>query len=52
MGPEYTGDNSRLRAEMPGFQFTSLDGGIKSLYDWYSSIKKEIDYEKIASDRY
>ena len=52
MGDEYTGGNSRLREEMPGFQFTSLDKGMQALYSWYAANKEKIEYEKIASDRY
>ena len=52
MGPEYTGDNSRLKAEIPGFQFTRLDDGIKKLYSWYLENKSSLDEGKISIDRY
>jgi len=52
MGPEYTGDNSRLKAEIPGFQFTRLDDGIKKLHSWYLENKSLLDKEKISIDRY
>jgi len=45
MGPEYSGDSSRLCAEMGEFEKTPLDKGIEKLYRWYEenlpSIKKE-----------
>ena len=52
MTPEYTGGNSRLKAEIPGFQFTSLDEGIKKLHSWYIENKPSLDEGKISIDRY
>jgi len=52
MGNEYSGDNSRLKEEMPEFRFTSLDEGIKNLYEWYEENRSAIEYDKIAKDRY
>ena len=52
MTPEYTGDNSRLRAEIPGFQFTSLDDGIRKLHSWYIENKSLLDLGKISIDKY
>lgn len=52
MNPEYTGDNSRLKEEIPGFKFTSLDEGIKKLYAWYAANKERVEYGKLAVDRY
>ena len=31
---EYTGDNSVLKAELPGFAFTSYKDGIKNFYNY------------------
>lgn len=33
MNCEYTGDNTRLLQEMPDFEFTSIDVGLKKLYE-------------------
>ena len=48
LGDEYSGDNHRLLAEIPGFQFRSLDDSINSLYRWYLERKAEIDPAKVA----
>lgn len=37
MGLEYSGDNKRLRGEIPGLFFTPIDHAIRELYDWYAS---------------
>jgi UDP-glucose 4-epimerase len=42
MGLEYSGDNSRLRSEMPGLVFTSYDEAIRELYAWYEANKEGI----------
>ena len=52
MGREYSGDNSRLRAEMPDLKFTPIEKAIVELYDYYLSNKKDIDEKKICEDRY
>jgi len=35
MGSEYSGDNSRLKEEVPDFRFTPVDEAIGKLYKWY-----------------
>jgi GDP-L-fucose synthase len=35
MAPEYSGNNARLRQEMPDLSFTPLEMGIRKLYEWY-----------------
>jgi UDP-glucose 4-epimerase len=52
MGNEYSGDNSRLKSEIPSLRFTPIDEGIRRLYDWYSENKSLIDRRKISADRY
>ena len=42
-GREYSGDNSRLREELPDFQFSSLEESIKTLYEWYATNSHLID---------
>lgn len=39
MNKEYTADNSRLKSEIPDFKFTSLESGIKRLYEYYLAAK-------------
>jgi GDP-L-fucose synthase len=34
LGMEYTGDNTRLLNNIPDFEFTSIENGIKELYDY------------------
>ncbi len=51
LGPEYSGDNTRLRSEMPGFSFTPLDHAISRLYDWYAAHMHLIDKEKLLVDK-
>jgi GDP-L-fucose synthase len=36
-GLEYSGDNSRLVAELGNFRFTPIEEGIQSLYDWHAA---------------
>jgi UDP-glucose 4-epimerase len=51
MGLEYSGDNSRLRAEMPGLALTPLGDGIRALYDWYAVRVGEIDRTALLVDK-
>lgn len=37
VGPEYSGDNSLLLAELGDFKFTRMEDGIKSLYEWHAA---------------
>jgi GDP-L-fucose synthase len=43
MGTEYSGDNSRILAEMGGFRFRNLTQSISELYRWYETHQLEID---------
>jgi GDP-L-fucose synthase len=47
-GPEYSADNSRMLAEMGGYQFWDLEEAIKDLYRWY---ERNVDI-KIESLRF
>lgn len=51
MGPEYSGDNSRLRAEIPELHFTPLVKTIDRLYGWYEGQKTSIDRELLLTDK-
>jgi GDP-L-fucose synthase len=51
LGLEYSGDNSRLRSEMPGLSFTPLDHAIARLYDWYAEHLHLIDKNKLLIDK-
>lgn len=51
MGLEYSGDNSRLRREIPGLEFTPVDDAIEELYGWYSENKDKVNREFLLFDK-
>ena len=51
MGLEYSGDNARLRSEIPTVTFTPLHEAIDRLYCWYESNKNLIDQRLLQVDR-
>ena len=51
IGTEYSGDNSRLRAEIPELKLTSLDEAISRLYEWYAAHIHLVDKEKLLVDK-
>ncbi len=51
MGLEYAGDNSRLRAEVPGLSFTPVEEAIRRLYAWYSENKHLINRGYLLKDK-
>lgn len=51
MGLEYSGNNRRLRAEIPELVFTPLVDAIERLYVWYDSNIQQIDRNKLLEDR-
>jgi UDP-glucose 4-epimerase len=48
---EYSGDNARLRGEMPDLNLTPMDRAISRLYDWYAAHMHLIDREKLLVDK-
>jgi UDP-glucose 4-epimerase len=48
-GPEYSGDNSRMLAEMGGNQFWDLQASIRDLYSWYER-QEVLDVESLRFD--
>lgn len=50
-GLEYSGDNRRLRAEMPSLQFTPIDTAIEELFDWYAQNKQVLNKELLLVDK-
>jgi GDP-L-fucose synthase len=50
LGPEYTGDNSRLREEMKDFRFTPLEEAMETLYRWYQENKNDLRRECLLYD--
>jgi GDP-L-fucose synthase len=51
MGPEYTGDNSRLKAEVPGLRFTPIREAISRLHAWYVERRSLIHEEALLTDK-
>ncbi len=51
LGPEYSGDNARLRSEIPGLRFTAIDQAIGALYEWYAANVHLIDRSKLLIDK-
>lgn len=48
---EYSGNNERLLKEIGGFAFSKLEDNIKKLILYYSSIKNDIDINKLKYDK-
>jgi GDP-L-fucose synthase len=51
MAPEYSGNNGRLRREMPGLTLTPLRKSIKKLYLWYAENRHLIDSNLLLFDK-
>lgn len=51
MGLEYSGDNSRLRGEIPGLQFTRIENAVAELYDWYLTQRQFINRDALLVDK-
>jgi GDP-L-fucose synthase len=49
MGNEYSGDNSRLKKEIPGIRFTKIDEAMRRLYSWYEQNLGKIDKSKLLA---
>lgn len=51
MGSEYSGDNSRLKAEFMELHFTPIAESVRNLMDWYQSKKEELDINNLMYDK-
>jgi UDP-glucose 4-epimerase len=51
MGVEYSGDNGRLKKEIPTFLFTKIEEAIQKLYSWYLSNREHIYYTELLIDK-
>jgi len=51
MGLEYSGDNSKLHAEISDLEFTPIDTAIKELFNWYASNKHMLNKELLLVDK-
>lgn len=50
MGPEYSGDNARLRETFPGIEMTPLDKSLAELYAWYQAREHTIHRDLLLKD--
>ena len=51
MGAEYSGDNGRLRSEMPLLRLTSHEDAIRKLAGWYKDNKHAVNREALLVDK-
>ena len=51
MGLSYSGDNRRLREEIPDLRLTPIDDALKQLYGWYSENKHLINRDFLLHDK-
>ncbi len=51
MGVEYSGDNARLHAEIPGLRFTPMREALAGLYAWYAENKRNIPEAALLVDK-
>jgi GDP-L-fucose synthase len=51
LGPEYTGDNARLRAEIPALRLTPVREAIERLHAWYAARRGSIREEALGLDK-
>lgn len=51
LGLEYSGDNGRLRSEVPSLRFTPLVDSISKLISWYESQKATLDINNLLIDK-
>ncbi|MGA3210747.1 MAG: NAD(P)-dependent oxidoreductase [Terriglobales bacterium] len=50
LGPEYSGDNSRLLTTMGGYDFRDVRSAVAELYDWYRDHTELFDIESLRFD--
>jgi GDP-L-fucose synthase len=46
-GPEYSGDNARLLAELGAFRFTPMDRAIAAVYRWHDAHRHLLNHEHL-----
>lgn len=51
LGTEYSGDNGRLRAEIPGLRLTPIREAVRRLYAWYAENAHAIQEEALLADK-
>jgi GDP-L-fucose synthase len=50
LGPEYSGNDGRLRDELPDFAFTAVEDAVTRLYEWYEERRGSIDRAALLAD--
>jgi UDP-glucose 4-epimerase len=50
-GPEYSGDNARLKSEVPGFKPTPFEESLPALFRWYAENPQLIQRERLLHDK-
>jgi UDP-glucose 4-epimerase len=50
-GLEYSGDNLRLKKEMPNFDFEKIEASINSLYQYYLKNKSALNLQLLLTDK-
>ena len=50
LGAEYSGDNVRLRSELPALRLTPVEEAVRRLYRWYEANRRTIDRGKLLVD--
>lgn len=50
-GLNYSGSNSRLRAEIPHIRFTPFEQAVKELFSYYEKIQSELDKNLLLKDK-
>jgi UDP-glucose 4-epimerase len=51
IGLEYSGDNTRIKKEIPALSFTPIERSIKELYQWYLNNKSSINKSALLQDK-
>ena len=51
LGPEYSGDNTRLKNEIKNLAFTPIEKSVEGLYNWYKTNKSDLDINKLLVDK-
>jgi UDP-glucose 4-epimerase len=51
LGPEYTGDNSRLRRVLGDIHFTPIETAVERLYGWYRDRRDTINRDFLLVDK-
>ena len=51
MGTEYSGDNARLKGEIPSLAFTPMEDAVERLWGWYRDHRDLINPALLETDR-